>query len=95
MEMAHSLIDEVNLAEKIHRWIDDEPDNHFFYRPSANSCVNQVVVENENSDVQLHGSVSGFLLIHQTHWQQKLLVCIYLKFTALYQPSPSNVVTYD
>lgn len=73
LEMAHSLIHEVNLAQKIHRWIEFEPDNKFFYRPSANSCDNEMVVDNENSDVQLHGSVSGFLLIHQTHWQQKLL----------------------
>ena len=80
-----SMCDQENLDKKVQHWRNKCPDEKFFFRPYAseepNCSIDEEMEENESdedndedSEVTVKTSKNGLLFVHQTDFQQRLLL---------------------
>ncbi|XP_069103101.1 uncharacterized protein [Argopecten irradians] len=70
----HSLIDQEDLAEKIHVWQEDHPDDTWTFRKS--SIVKRPVIDDDSEEDDgclMVNEEESLLVIYQSKWQRNLL----------------------
>ena len=67
-------VDQINLEEKIKTWEQEDPENHFFFRPCSLSPTEGVSEYCSNPDGHVEAQIiQNLLFAHQTAWQRHLI----------------------
>ena len=67
-------VDQINLEEKIKTWEQEDPENHFFFRPCSLSPTGGVSKYCSNPDGHVEAQIiQNLLFAHQTAWQRHLI----------------------
>lgn len=69
-----SKVDQLNLEERIKTWKQEDPENHFFFRPCSLSPKEGVSENCSNPDGNVKAQIiQNLLFAHQTAWQGHLI----------------------